>query len=286
MTRGADEAIVILTKLFCEPHKDAVLICPPTFGMYGVNANACPAKLVEAPLIRDNGTFVLNTNAIIEKGKSEGVKLVYICSPNNPTATSFDQAEILSIISALEGHAVVILDETYAEFSKQGSMASKLVDHPNLIILRTLSKSYSMAGQRMGCFMSADTDFIALAIEKALDAYPLPHTSVDASLHVLSDEIRPIAKDNIEKILNERDRLIPLLNEIESITHVYPSDANFLLVEMDNGEKSAANFIAFAAENGVIIRDFSSKPGTENCIRLTIGTPAQNDLVLKLLENF
>ena len=171
MTRGADEAIVILTKLFCEPHKDAVVICPPTFGMYGVNANATPAELIEVPLLTGHGTFRLDKEGIIKAAYNpqHSVKLVYICSPNNPTAGSFDHDDIAEIINELEGQCIVILDETYAEFSKAGSMTGELENHPNLIILRTLSKSYSMAGMRMGCFISADTEFVALAKAKAME---------------------------------------------------------------------------------------------------------------------
>ncbi len=294
MTRGADEAIVILTKLFCEPHKDAVLICPPTFGMYGVNANAMPAKLVEVPLIKTETTFKLDVDTIIKtatspspftgEGQGEGgqIKLVYLCSPNNPTATSFAPSDMEAIISALDGHAVVILDETYAEFASQPSFTNKLAAHPNLIILRTLSKSYALAGMRMGCFISGDADFITLAKTKAMDAYPLPHASINAALHVLSDEIRPIAMKNIAKLIAERKRVKAELEKSDKITRVFESDANFLLIEMPR----APEFVKFCAENNVIIRDFSSKPQTENCIRLSIGLPQDNDLVLELLKKF
>ncbi len=280
MTRGADEAIVILTKLFCEPHRDSVLICPPTFGMYGVNASAMPAKLVEVPLIKGENTFTLDTKAIIKAAKEPNVKLVYLCSPNNPTANTFAPSEIEDIITALENDAVVILDETYAEFAAQASFTNKLAAHPNLIILRTLSKSYALAGMRMGCFISGDTDFIALAKSKAMDAYPLPRASVDAALHVLSDDIRPLAMDNIKKLLAERERVIAELKKSERVTTIYQSDANFILVEMDG----AGEFMKLCAENNVILRDFSAKAGTENCIRISIGLPEHNDRVLKLLS--
>jgi len=284
MTRGADEAIVILTKLFCEPRSDSVIICPPTFGMYGVNAHAMPANLIEVPLVSGHGTYRLDKEGIIKAAynPAHSIKLVYICSPNNPTGTSFNHDDIKEIIQELDGQAIVILDETYAEFAEAESFTSELEDFPNLIILRTLSKSYSMAGMRMGCFLCADTDFITLAKTKAMDAYPLPRASVEAALHVLSDNIQQIAKENIQKLLKERDRLKNELRSLEQIRSVYPSDANFLLVEMDH----ATSFVKFAASKNVILRDFSSKPGTQDCIRLSIGTPEQNDLVLKLLSDF
>ena len=282
MTRGADEALQLLTKLFCEPHKDAVLICPPTFGMYGVDARAAPADVVEVPLLIEDGTFKLDVPSIIEKASEDGVKLVYICSPNNPSGTSFDHIEILGLAAALEGKAIVVVDETYAEFSAQGSICGDLDSAPNMIVLRTLSKSYAFAGMRMGCFISADTDFIALVKSKALDAYPLPLASIEAAFHVLSPEIQQIAKDNIAKLLTERDRVIAAFENSDAVKYVYPTDANFFLVEMDN----AAGFLKHCAKANVILRDFSAKPLTKNCLRISIGTEDENAKLIDLLTKF
>ncbi len=284
MTRGADEAIVILTKLFCEPHKDAILICPPTFGMYGVDARALPAEVVEVPLLKQGGTYTLDRNGIVQAARdpAHSIKLIYICSPNNPTATSFSHEIISEICEAVEGHAVVILDETYAEFSAQGSMTGDLESTPNLIILRTLSKSYAFAGMRMGSFLCGDAEFIAFCKSKCLDAYPLPLASIEAAFHVLSPEISAIAKENIKKLLAERDRMKTALEASAQVTYVYPSDANFLLVKM----KDAQGFHAHCMAQNVILRDFSNKVGTENCLRISIGTPEQNNRVLALLEEF
>lgn len=284
MTRGADEALQLITKLFCEPHKNAVIICPPTFGMYAVNANATPANLIEIPLIKSHGTFKLDKDAIIKAvyNPAHSIKLVYICSPNNPTGTSFSRDDIKEILTELEGQAIVILDETYAEFAQEKSMANDLQNFPNLIILRTLSKSYSMAGMRMGCFISSDRDFVRLVKEKALDSYPLPQASIEAAFHVLSPEISEIAEENREKLLIERDRLIPLLEGLDYIKYIYPSDANFLLVEFEDA-KAVADY---CAQNKLILRDFSSKPLTKNCLRISIGTAEENEKLITLLNNF
>ena len=284
MTRGADEALVILTKVFCEPHQDKILITTPTFGMYAVDAHAMPAGVVDVPLIKKDGAFDLDKDQIIAKASdsNEHVKIVYLCSPNNPTGNSFSHELISEICEALEGHAVVVLDETYAEFSDQGSMTGDLDSTPNLIILRTLSKSYAFAGMRMGCLLCGDEEFITLLKTKAMDAYPLPRLSIEAAFHVLSPEIKPIAQENIQKLLDERKRMETALAEISIVKHVYPSDANFLLVEIDG----AHEFCLFAKSNNVIIRDFSGKKGTENCLRLSIGLPEQNDSVLSLLKQF
>lgn len=284
MTRGADEAIVILTKLFCEPHHDAVLICPPTFGMYGVDARAMPADVVEVPLVKTDGTYALDKKAILSTvyKPAQKIKIIYLCSPNNPTGTSFPHKDIEELCTETEGEAVVVLDETYAEFSAQGSLAGKLKDLPNLIILRTLSKSYAFAGMRMGCFLCGDPEFVALVKTKCLDAYPLPRASIEAAFHVLSPEISAIAKDNIKKILAERDRVIAAFKASPHVIHIYPSDANFFLVEM----KNAKGFWDFAKAHNIILRDFSSKPGTEKCLRISIGLPDHNDALIRLLEEF
>ncbi|MGH1404322.1 MAG: histidinol-phosphate transaminase [Alphaproteobacteria bacterium] len=284
MTRGADEALVALTNTFCEPHKDKVLINPPTFGMYAVDALSMPSDVISAPLVKQNGTFALNKDEIIKQASApdQNVKLVFLCSPNNPTGDSVSHDDIAEICDALEGHAVVILDETYAEFSEQGSMVEDLESTPNLIILRTLSKSYSFAGMRMGCILCADTDFISLIKTKILDAYPLPRLSIEAAFHVLSPDVKEIAQDNIKKILEERRRMEQELPKCSAIKTVYPSDANFLLIEMND----AKAFCDFAAQNNVIIRDFSSKADTKNCLRLSIGTVEENNMVLELLKQF
>ena len=284
ITRGADEAIAILIRVFCEPNKDSVIINPPTFGIYGVDSRAQPANVIEIPLIKAQGTFVLDAENIIKtaKDKKNGVKLVFLCSPNNPTGNSFSHETISEICEELEGHAVVILDETYAEFAEEGSMAADLESTPNLIILRTLSKSYAFAGMRIGSMLAGDKQFIALVRAKALETYPLVRMSVEAALHVLSPEIRPLAEENIKKLLAERERVKQELEKSEQVSHIYPSDANFLLVEM----KDAHGFYEYAKKNNVILRDFSSKKGTENCLRISIGTEKENDAVLRMLKDF
>ncbi len=284
MTRGADEALVLLTKVFCEPHIDQILINSPTFGMYAVDANSMPAGVVEVSLLKNNGVFSLDKDEIIKQACNDDnhIKIVFLCSPNNPTGGSFSHEDIIDICEALEGLVIVVLDETYAEFSAQGSMVGDLDSTPNLIILRTLSKSYAFAGMRMGCMLCGDEDFISLVRGKIMDAYPLPLMSIEAALHVLSPEIKEIALGNIKKILNERARMEAQLKKSDKVRFVYPSDANFLLVEMDR----AKIFCDYAAKNNVIIRDFSSKAGTQDCIRLSIGTSEENDIVLGLLAGF
>jgi histidinol-phosphate aminotransferase len=283
MTRGADEAIVILTRIFCEPHIDKILIAPPTFGLYSVNAHSMPTQgVIDVPLLQRDGTYALDTQTIIDEAKNNKVKMVYLCSPNNPTGTSFPHGEILKIIHELNGTCAVILDETYAEFSKQGSLAHELQRNPNLIILRTLSKSYALAGMRMGCFLSGDEEFISFVRTKVLDIYPIPAGSIKAALHAMDPLIQKIARENITKLLAEKDYLAEGFSKSPLVRHVYPSDANFFLVEM----LDAKGFSDYCKAHNVILRDFSAKKLTENCLRISAGTREQCDKVLELLKGY
>ena len=282
MTRGADEAIVVLSNLFCEPHQDSIIICPPTFGMYSRSAGVMPAKLHEIPLLETNDSFVLNTEEIIATAKDKDVKLIFICNPNNPTGTPFAHEDILRICKETQGHAAVILDETYAEFSNVGSLTSALTAAPNLIILRTLSKSYALAGARMGTLLCGDPDFVQLIRRKSLDAYPLPVSSIAAARIVMQPNIQRQARKNIQILLSERDRLFTHFSASDLIEHIYPSDANFLLIRM----KHAQSFAEYCATHGIILRDFSDKPMTEDCIRISPSVPEHNDLLIELLMKF
>ncbi len=288
-TRGADESIKLLTRVFCEPHKDSILIHPPTFGIYKVDAQSLPVEVLEVPLIEEAGSFALDTEKMIETAKSKKTKIVYICSPNNPTGSSFAHEDILNICTELEGTSVVILDEAYVEFSAKESLTPKLAEHSNLIILRTLSKAYSLAGARMGVTLCADKNFITFMKEKVADIYPLPLPSVMAALRALSPESKDNFQNNIQSIRSERERLKEEFRTSRLIKKTYISDANFLLVKMaiDQGDKSiAGDFIAFCLSQDLILRDLSDKPDTQGCIRITIGSPEQNDYLIKVMKRF
>lgn len=281
-TRGADEAIVVLTNLFCEPHQDAIIQCPPTFGMYSRSANVMPIDIIDVPLLEQSGSFALNMDKIIETATNSAAKMIYICNPNNPTGTAFAHDDILHICKETEGHAVVILDETYAEFSKNGSLSHKLTDTPNLIILRTLSKSYALAGARMGSLLCGDADLINLIQTKSLDAYPLPVPSINAALTVMKTDNIKLAKANIQKLLNERDRLRAAFESSDLVEYIYPSDANFLLIRM----KHAKAFIQFCSTQNIILRDFTDKPATPDCVRISPDLPENNDRLIEILSEF
>lgn len=285
ITRGADEGIALLFKLFCDPEQDDILINPPTFGVYKVYAGGMPAKRVLAvPLKKENGSFALDIDGIKAAldAPDHAIKMIFLTNPNNPTGTLFDEADILEVINLAAGRAVVVLDETYAEFAKTSSLTHKLTEFDHLIILRTLSKSFSLAGMRVGAILTGVPELTSALRTKVMEVYPIPVASVNAALHVFQPEIMAIARENIDKLLAERERVTALLHTQKGIRFVYPSAANFLLVEMDD----ATGFCAYAHKNNVIIRDFSSSPETRNCIRLSIGTPEQNNIVIELMGSY
>ena len=284
VTRGADESIVLITKLFCEPHKDAILICPPTFGMYAVNADSTPAEIVKVPLIARENSYQLDTERVIDTVlKSDGkIKLVYLCSPNNPTGESIPKDTIIHVCDALKGNAMVVLDEAYAEFSEQGSLAPALNDHTNLLILRTLSKAYALAGVRIGATLSGDTDLMQLIKAKLLDAYPIPGPCIAAAMTALSPENLALAKENIATLLNERDRIKAHLEASELVETIYHTNANFIFFKMPQ----AHEFWQYCLDHNFILRDFSKRKGTEHCLRVSPSLPEANDKFLALFDSF
>lgn len=285
ISRGADEGINMLFKLFCDPDHDDIVINPPTFGIYKVYAGGMPArKIIPISLLKKDGTYALDVQGIQSalNDPDNAVKMIFLTNPNNPTGTLFDSDQILQIIQLAKGRVIVVLDETYAEFSQGSSLTHKLAEFDHLIILRTLSKSFSLAGMRVGAILTGVPELTATLRTKVMEIYPIPVASVKAALHIFKPDIIALARKNIQILINERKRMEAFLNGHREIVYVCPSAANFLLIEM----KNAKAFCAYAHQHNVIIRDFSSAPDTKNCIRLSIGTPEQNDLVMRLMDEY
>lgn len=282
ISRGADEAIALLTRLFIEPHKDAILVTPPTFGVYKVDALTMPAAaVIEVPLLRP--AYQLDVPGIeAALDATPSIKLVYLTSPGNPTGNLLHEADMLAVLKAAQGRAMVVIDETYIEFTERPSLSARLKEFPHLVILRTLSKSYALAGLRMGCLMAGDTDLTATILTKVLETYPLPVASVQAALKICEPGMQKLAAENRQKLLAERARLAETFSRSPAVIKVYPSDANFLLVEM----KDAKGFYDLCWQNKIILRDFSTAPGTENCLRISVGLPEENDRLIELLARF
>jgi histidinol-phosphate aminotransferase len=281
--RGSDEAIDLLVRGFCRAERDAVLICPPTFGMYSVAARVQGANVVEVPLLRERG-FALDEAGILarvrENGTSENarIKIVFLCSPNNPTANTIDPAAIERLCAALGERALVVLDEAYIEFAGTESFIGRLPRFPNLVVLRTLSKAYALAGARCGVLIGdpALVEFLG----RLIPPYALPSPSIEAVLRAIDPAQKAARDTRIQLILDERERLAAGLARLARIRAVWPSATNFILVDCEDVERCFRAGIAA----GLLVRDVRKQPGLENSLRITVGTPEQNNRLLQALE--
>ena len=274
--RGSDEAIDLLMRAFCRAGQDSVIICPPTFGMYSVAARIQGAHVITVPL-RSEANFALDERAVLEKCTPD-VKLVFLCSPNNPTGTALSEDAIINLTRALEGRAIVVVDEAYIEFSGTRSLARRISELPQLAILRTLSKAYALAGARLGTLI-ADPEVIAL-LRKVIPPYAIAQLSMEAVLKVLEPAQLAITNTRLATIVAERDRMLSAFPKLPNVTRVWPSAANFVLVEFADVP------LALARSRGarLLIRDVRGYPGLGNCLRITVGSPEQNNKLLDALQ--
>ncbi|MFI5336634.1 MAG: histidinol-phosphate transaminase [Opitutales bacterium] len=280
ITRGSDEGIDLLLRTFCRAGQDSILITPPTYGMYSVAAGIQGAGVVRVPLVREQD-FALDSAAVIAQGLAapagEGrVKLVFLCSPNNPTGQLLDRGGVLSVTRALAGRAVVVADEAYVDFSGQPSLAAEIPANPNLVVLRTLSKAYGLAGARVGTTI-ADPALIAV-LQKVIAPYPVPTPVRQAALAALTPAGRAAAQESIRTLIAERARLAGVLAKLPAVKHVWSSDANFLLVEVAD----SARGMAAGRAAGVIWRDRSKD--VPHTVRITVGTADENNTTLEALS--
>lgn len=271
--RGSDEAIDLLTRSFCRAGQDAVLVCPPTFGMYAVSARIQGAEVITVPLRVEQG-FALDEDAILGRC-APNVKLVYLCSPNNPTGNLLDESAVLRIAAKLAGRAVVVVDEAYIEFSGTPSLARHLSRMPHLAILRTLSKAHGLAGARCGALI-ADPEVIAL-LRKVIPPYAIPQLTLEAVLRQLEPANQNEARANVELIRRERARLLNALPKLSRVVRVWPSDANFILTQFSD----AGLALQLARDTHLLIRDARGYPGLGQALRISVGTPAQNTRLLE-----
>ena len=274
VTRGSDEGIDLLLRTFCRAGQDAILFTPPTYGMYVVAAGIQGARCVTVPLIRDQN-FALDAAAVL-KAVTPDVKLVFLCSPNNPTGGLLDRAAVLAVVKALATRAVVVVDEAYVDFSGQPSLAAELPANPNLVILRTLSKAFGLAGARVGTTI-ADPAVIAV-LQKVIAPYPVPAPVLQAALAALTRDGVAAARESVAHIVGERGKLAAALAKLPVVKRVWPSDANYLLIEVAD----AAKAMAAGRAAGIVWRDRSKD--VPNTIRITVGTAAENQATLETLS--
>jgi histidinol-phosphate aminotransferase len=272
--RGSDEGIDLLVRAFCRAGQDSVLICPPTFGMYKVSARIQGAQLIEVPLIATQ-VFALDTQAVLAAWRPD-CKLVFLCSPNNPTGGLIPRTDIEMICTQLANKAIVVVDEAYIEFASVASMSSALDRFANLVVLRTLSKAYALAGSRCGALL-AHPDIVSL-LARVITPYSLPTQTIESVLKFTDGDHRAAAQQRIAILLGERARLSERLARMPSIRRVWPSDANFLLIECVN----VPHVLQAVQSSGLIIRN-PNAPLLPNCVRISVGTPAQNDRLLQAI---
>jgi len=272
ISRGSDEAIDLLVRAFCRAGEDAVLLCPPTFGMYAVAARIQGAKLLPVPLLAEG--FALDWQAVLKRYTPD-VKLVFLCSPNNPTGNLLSEAAVLKIVDALAGRALVVVDEAYIEFSSADSLAAQIAKQPHLAVLRTLSKAHGLAGARLGTLI-ADPEVIAL-LKKLIAPYAVPQLVLEAVTTLLdATHFRTLGR-RVAQIRLERARMRQSLADLPGVTTVLPSEANFLLARFAD----PAGALARASSAGLLVRDARSYPGLQDALRITIGIPEENDRLLK-----
>ena len=267
---GSDEVLDLIFRVFCEPRVDNVIVLPPTYGMYEVLANTNAIELLKIPLVEN---FQPNVKEII-KGQDAKTKLLFLCSPNNPTANSFDANKIETLIKEFNG--IVVIDEAYIDFSIEDSWLCRLDEFPNLIVTQTLSKAYGLASIRLGiCYASKE---IISILNKIKPPYNVNQLTQDVALQSLFNQEK--VKNEIAIIISERNQLIRDLQNVEIVEKVYPSDANFLLVQVDDATLRYKQLVKL----GIIARNRTTHILCDNCLRFTVGTPDENKKLINTLK--
>ena len=276
--RGSDEAIDLLVRALCVPGRDAVVIAPPVFGMYAVSARLQGAPLVEVPLRDTEAGFVADLNAIADAAVSSGAKLVFVCSPANPTGQAIPPADLLALARRLAGRCLVVVDEAYAEYSDQGSVAGLIDQQPNLAVLRTLSKAHALAAARIGCVLAAPE--LVAVLRNCQAPYPLPSPCVQLALAGLSEPALAQTASRVITVRAERERLQHVLATVPGVRRVYPSQGNYILVRFDDAGAVFARLLAA----GVVVRDMRASPQLGDALRISVGSPGENDALLLALQ--
>jgi histidinol-phosphate aminotransferase len=266
---GSDEVLDLLFRAFCEPKADNVITLPPTYGMYGVLANINAVENREVLLSDD---FQPKVDAILDQ-VDDNTKMIFLCSPNNPTGNSFSDKSIVSILQNFKG--LVVIDEAYIDFSKKQSWLNELDEYPNLIITQTLSKAYGLAGIRLGiCYASSA---VISVLNKIKPPYNVNELTQKRALERLADNKK--IQLEIDSIIKHRESLLKVLHNVKFVSKIFPTEANFVLIKVDDASKRYKELIA----KGIVIRNRTTQPLCENCLRLTIGTAEENKKLMDAL---
>ncbi len=275
VTRGADEGIELLIRTFCQPAKDSILICPPTYGMYAISAQTCNVGVVNVPTRPD---FSLNVDEIIRHVGQ--VNLVFICSPNNPTGNDIDAKQIELVLDAFADSALVVVDEAYIEFSSQGSWSKKLAKYPNLVVLRTLSKAFALAGLRCGFTLANEA--VIEALLKVIAPYPIPEPVAQIASQALSNEGISRIREQITQLNEAKTKMLEALNQLETVSAFSNTAANFILIRAQQKDQLMSALV----EQGILIRDQSRQQQLDDCLRISIGNTDQNRRLIDAITRF
>lgn len=269
---GSDECIDLLLRCFCQPGKDNVIICPPTYGMYEVSANINDVKIKKVPLLED---FQLDLSHL-EDSIDTNTKLIWLCSPNNPTGNSLRRTDIETVLNNF--HGIVVIDEAYINFAKQKSFLQELTEYPNLVVMQTFSKAWGLAGLRLG--MAFSSTAIIEVLNKVKPPYNINQATQELALKAL-EEVDQV-NDMIKLLVDMREALTEIFLSMPTVEKVYPSDANFILVKI----KEARNIYEFLLAKGIVLRDRSSVTLCEDCLRITVGTEKENTILIEAMQDW
>ena len=266
---GSDEVLDLIVRAFCEPNQDSILTLPPTYGMYGVLAQLNSIENIEVPLGKD---FNINVDQVLKQLKPS-TKLLFICSPNNPSGNIMDVNAVTRLLKAFDG--LVVIDEAYIDFTTIESWTQRLNAFPNLMVTQTLSKAYGLAGIRLGtCYASKE---IIAVLNKIKPPYNINSLTQQAAIEALQNNE---VSEQVSSILREREKLANALASCFFVKKIYPSDANFILIKVDDANKRYDELL----RHGIVIRNRTTQLGCENCLRISLGTPAENKQLLTLLN--
>ncbi|WP_016989367.1 histidinol-phosphate transaminase [Flavobacterium sp. ACAM 123] len=268
---GSDEVLDLLFRAFCEPTTDNVITLPPTYGMYGVLANINNVENKEVLLSTD---FEPQVDAILD-AVTENTKILFLCSPNNPSGNSFSDESVVSLLQNFNG--LVVIDEAYIDFSLKQSWVNELDEYPNLVITQTLSKAYGLAGIRLGiCYASSQ---VIAVLNKIKPPYNVNELTQKRALERLADKEK--VKNEIDTIIRQREDLLKVLLDVKFVSKIYPTEANFILIKVDDANKRYQELI----NKGIVIRNRTTQPLCDNCLRLTIGTAEENKKLMEALKS-
>ncbi len=275
--RGSDEGIDLLLRAFCMPGQDRIVIAPPVFGMYAVCARLHGTRVIEVPLVDGPAGLNADLKAMVDAVISQDARMLFLCSPGNPSGEALDVAAIAAVAERLRGRAIVVVDEAYAEFSEQPSSTGLLEAHDNVAVLRTLSKAHALAAARIGCVIGS-IEMIE-ALRRCQAPYPVPQPCADIACDALSEAALQATGERVRETCAERSKVEQAMAGLPGVRRMYASQGNFLLVRFDDADHAFRSLL----RAGVVVRDMRSQPQLGDALRITIGSADQNARVLAAL---